>query len=61
MKPKCKLIGEDGNVFVIIGKVSKVLKQNNMEEKATEFRAKAMNSESYDEVLILVNEYVDVE
>ena len=60
MKQKCEFIGEDGNVFAIIGKVSKVLKQNNMEEKAAEFRQKAMNSKSYDDVLILVNEYVEV-
>lgn len=61
MKPKCKLIGEDGNVFAIIGKVSKVLRQNDMTKEAIDFRAKAMNSKSYDEVLIFVNEYVDVE
>lgn len=61
MKPKCELIGTDGNAFAIIGKVSKTLKQNNLAEKAAEFRTKAMNSESYDKLLNLVNEYVDVE
>lgn len=61
MKPKCKLIGEDGNVFAIIGNVSKTLKENDMKEEAREFKVKALASNSYDEVLNLVNEYVEVE
>ena len=61
MKPKWKLIGEDGNVFAVIGKVAKTLKQNDMAEKAIGFKQKAYNSKSYNDVLILVNKYVDVE
>ena len=60
MKPKCELIGTDRNAFAIIGKMSRTLKQNDMETEATEFKEKAYNSKSYDEVLILVNEYVEV-
>ena len=60
-KPACKLIGEDGNVFAIIGNVSRTLRRAGMADKAKEFSAKAMNSGSYDEVLRLCMEYVDVE
>ena len=60
-KPKCKLIGKDGNVFNIIGLVSKALKKEGMTKEASEFTAKAFNSESYDAVLCLAMEYVDVE
>ncbi|MDD3474435.1 MAG: hypothetical protein PHP08_00845 [Candidatus Dojkabacteria bacterium] len=60
-KPICKLIGTDGNVFSIIGKVSSCLKRAGMEEKAKEFTERALSSHSYDDVLNLCNEYVDIE
>jgi len=60
-KPKCKLIGKDGNVFNIIGIVSKTLKKEGMTKEASEFTAKAFNSESYDTVLCLCSNYVEIE
>lgn len=59
-KPKVKLVGTDGNVFSIIGKVSGALKRAGMEEQAKEFTKKAFTSKSYDEVLGLCFEYVEV-
>ena len=59
-KPKCKLVGTDGNVFAIIGNVSKTLKRAGMADKAKEFTKKAFASGSYDEVLQLCTEYVEV-
>jgi len=61
-KPVVKLIGEDGNVFNVIGRVSKTLKKYyGNKDVADEFRAKVLKAQSYDEVLQLVMEYVDVE
>jgi hypothetical protein len=60
-KPKCKLVGEDGNVFAIIGRVSRALKTAGQRTKADEFTKKAFGSGSYDEVLRLAMEYVEVE
>lgn len=60
-KPKCKLVGEDGNVFAIIGKVTKTLKDAELLGKAREFSEKAFASNSYNEVLNLAMEYCDVE
>ncbi len=60
-KPHCKLSGTDGNAFAIIGKVSKTLEREGQPDKAKEFRDKAFKSKSYDEVLQLCFEYVDVE
>lgn len=60
-KPACKLIGTDGNVFNIIGKVSAALKDAGHADKAEEFRDKAFVSGSYDEVLRLCEDYVEVE
>lgn len=60
-KPTVKLIDEDGNVFSIIGRVSKVLKRAGMPDKAEEFRKKAFSSDSYNDVLNLVGEYCEIE
>lgn len=60
-KPICQLSETDGNVFCIIGRVYKILKDNGLQQKADEFRAKAMKSDSYDSVLKLCFEYVEVE
>jgi hypothetical protein len=59
-KPECKLVGTDGNVFAIIGKVSRTLKETGLKEQAKEFTEKAFASHSYDEVLCLCMEYVEV-
>ena len=55
------LIGKDGNVFNLIGIVSKALKQANLHEMAKEFTDKAFKSESYNEVLNLIQNYVEIE
>ena len=60
-RAKVKLIGEDGNVFNVIGLVSKALKRNDQKAESDEFTAKAFKCNDYDEVLALVQEYVEVE
>ena len=56
-KPVVDLSNVDGNVFAIIGHVSKALPK----DRAKEWRERAMNCESYDKVLQLMFEYVDPE
>jgi hypothetical protein len=58
-KPKCKLIGEDGNIFFILGRLSRVLKENGMADKAKECTNRVMNSSSYNEAQGIIMEYVD--
>lgn len=58
--PKCKLVGTDGNVFSIIGRVSQALQRAGQRDKATEFQKRAFESHSYDAVLTLCHEYVEV-
>jgi hypothetical protein len=60
-KPRCRLVGTDGNVFAILGTVKRALERAGQRERASEFVAKAMRSKSYDDVLALCFEYVDVE
>lgn len=59
-KPVCRLIGTDGNVFSIIGRVKAALKEAGQGERAKEFVARAFQSRSYEAVLALCSDYVDV-
>lgn len=61
LKPKCKLIGEDGNIFSILGRVGRALKEDDQEEKVKEVNSRVINSGSYDEALKIIMEYVEVE
>jgi hypothetical protein len=60
-KPICKLVGENGNVFNLIGIASKTLKRAGMVSEADEMKSKCFASGSYDEALQIIMEYVDVE
>ena len=60
-KPSAKLIGEDGNIFSILGRVSRSLKEAGKEEQAKEVCERVMASCSYDEALQIIMEYVEVE
>jgi len=60
-RPVCKLIGENGNVFNVIGRVRRALINAGMSERAKEFTARAERSGSYDEVLQLTMKYVEIE
>jgi len=59
-KPPCKLVGEDGNVFAIIGRVQRALRNAGQADRAAEFVRRAFGSHSYDDVLALCMDYVDV-
>ena len=60
IKPRCKLVGTDGNVFSVIGKVRDSLRKAGLRDKADEFSSKAMKQHSYDDILSLCFEYVEV-
>ncbi len=59
-KPKCKLIGEDGNIFNLMAIASKTLKEAGMKDKADEMVKRIMDSGSYLEALALISEYVEI-
>lgn len=61
MKPKCQLIGRDGNIFNLMGIASRTLKQAGLKEKADEMIKRITASKSYDEALGIIMEYVEVE
>ncbi len=59
-RPTCQLSGTDGNVFAIIGAVTKALQGAGQADLAADFRDRAFSSLSYDEVLCLCMHYVEV-
>lgn len=59
-KPKCPLIGTDGNVFALIGMTQKSLRAIGEEEQAKEVLDRVINCGSYDEALNIMQEYIDV-
>jgi len=60
-KPKVKLSGENGNVYNLIGICSRALKNAGQKEKATEMSEKIFKCGSYDEALVIMMDYCEVE
>lgn len=59
-KPKCALIGQDGNIFNLVGIASKTLKQNGMQKESKEMCDRVFCSRGYDEALNIIGEYVEI-
>ena len=64
-KPKIyiKFNSSDGNIFTILAHAENALKLYNIinaKEKASEMRKRAIKSESYDDALEIIREYVDI-
>ena len=60
-KPKMQLIGQDGNIFAIMGRASRLLKSCGQGDKAKEMRDRVMSCDSYQKALNIVSEYVETE
>lgn len=59
-KPDCPLIGQDGNIFNLMGIAIRTLKEHGMEEQAREMRSRIMESGSYDKALVIIGDYVNI-
>lgn len=59
-KPDCELIGQDGNIFNLMGIASRTLRRHGMAEEATEMCTRIRESGSYDAALCIVGEYVNI-
>lgn len=60
-KPKMQLIGQDGNIFAIMGRATRLLKSAGQSDKAKEMCGRVMASKSYNAALTIVSEYVETE
>lgn len=61
VKPKMNLVGEDGNIYSILGRASKLLRQADQEDRVEEMVKRVTSSHSYYEALCIVSEYVETE
>ena len=59
-KPDCPLIGQNGNIFNLLGIASDTLKKNGLSVLAYEMTVRAYDSGSYDEALGIIGEYVNI-
>lgn len=59
-KPDCELIGQDGNIFSLMGIASRTLRNNGMAEQASEMCTRIRASESYNSALCIIGEYVNI-
>lgn len=60
-KPRCKLIGEDGNIFNLVGLASRALRKAGQDKEAKEMQDKIFSAKSYAEALSIISDYVDIE
>lgn len=58
-KVPAKLIGEDGNVFNLIGICTKALKRAGYNDEAKELVNRVTSCKSYEDALCVMTEYVD--
>ena len=60
-KPDCPLIGQDGNIFNLMGIASRTLKRNGLSEQASEMCSRITETAgSYSEALGIIGEYVNI-
>ena len=59
-KPDCPLIGQDGNIFNLVGIAARTLRQNDMPEQAKAMTERVFASGSYNEALCIIGEYVNI-
>lgn len=60
-KPDCPLIGQDGNIFNLMGIASRTLQKNGLPEQATQMCNRIQETAgSYYEALNIIGEYVNI-
>lgn len=57
--PRVKLVGEDGNIYSIVGRASRALRKAGLSAKIEEMCARVSKAKNYDEALGIVTEYVE--
>ena len=60
-KPKMKLLGEDGNIFAILGRAGRLLRENGQGDLVQEITRRVQDSGDYYKALTIISEYVQTE
>ena len=61
VKPKCTLIGQDGNIFNLVACANKALRNADLAEQTVEMQNKVFEAVSYAEALQIIGEYVEIQ
>ena len=56
-KPRCPLIGANGNIYNLLGMACRTLRENGMKEQAQEMQSRVTASGSYSEALNMEHYY----
>lgn len=59
-KPDCPLIGQDGNIFNLMGIASRTLREAGLPEQAKEMCKRIHSAGSYGEALNIIGDYVNI-
>ena len=59
-KPDCALIGQDGNIFNLVGIAARTLREHDLKEQAKEMKDRVFACGSYEEALCIIGEYVNI-
>lgn len=61
-KPDCRLIGENGNIFNLIGLAAHTLREHGLDSQADEMRKRIMGGGCHDyyEALNIIGDYVNI-
>lgn len=59
-KPAVNLSDAEDNIYILVNKVSKILKQKGLYYQAQEMSRMVFNSESYEEAIKIISEYVKI-
>lgn len=59
-KPDCPLIGQDGNIYNLVGIAARTLRESGMQEEAKEMTQRVFCSDSYGAALGVIGEYVNI-
>jgi hypothetical protein len=58
-KPKVKLVGENGNIYNLVGLAALALQKAGQRDKAEEMKQRLFKCLSYNEALMMIQDYVE--
>jgi len=59
-KPECELIGTDGNIFALMGRVIRTMNRAGLTDQVATMKDKVKKCGSYDEAIQVIMEYVEI-
>jgi len=60
-RPKMELFSHDGNIFAILGRASRLLRENGQRDRSKEMCERVYGCHSYNDALDIISEYVETE